>query len=232
MTGVAEEGGAGGAGGAAKGREAAEEPEEGLGIGRQRVGPVLLAYARSSSPRATGRLLLAELVGELVPGVAPRSDVAFSTVCARCGGDHGPPVAIGLPVSVSVSYAGSLVVVGAVHARDAAALGIDIEAAPPGAQRPMADLAPLFAPGPPPDLRGWTMIEAALKADGRGLRVAPSEVVLGVPAAPGDGAAPPSVLGEAAVLVSVPGRSDLIEVARAGGPVGHVLSVAVVPAAS
>ncbi len=178
-----------------------------------------LAWADSPTSRATGRWLLAELVGEMLPG----ADVAFSTVCPRCGADHGPPVAVGLPVSVSVSYAGSLVVVGAVHGRDAASLGVDVEAVRPGPGGPMADLAALFAPQPPPDLRGWTMIEAALKADGRGLRVPPGDVV--VDARRGAAA---SVLGEATVLVSVPGRADLIEAAPAPAPVGYLVSVAVV----
>jgi 4'-phosphopantetheinyl transferase len=229
-------------------------------------GPSALAWLGASQVRrhaaldgvraarfAAGRWLLAQLVAELVPGAG----IAFSSVCPRCGGDHGPPVAVGLPVSVSVSYAASMVAVGAVHDRDAAGLGIDLESERPGAGGRLLELAPLFAPRDPPDLRGWTMIEAALKADGRGLRVPPGDVVLEasvadvheapgtvvleapagdvleVPAADGAVAGAPrraaaSVLGEAAVRVAAPGRLDVVEVAPVPGPPGYVLSVAVV----
>lgn len=91
--------------------------------------------------------------------------------CTICGGPHGRPLLPGTPLLASVAYAEPWVIVAVAHRDDADAIGIDLElegAAP--------DLTALFAPQDPPDLRGWTAIEAALKADGRGLMVPPDQV--------------------------------------------------------
>lgn len=105
-----------------------------------------------------------------VPEGVPRRDVAWGLLreltgateitnpCPFCGGPHGPVQLPGSPWRASVSYADGLAVVGVVPTADAAAFGIDAEgAATPGA-------------------RAWTRIEAALKADGRGMRIAPESV--------------------------------------------------------
>ncbi|GGH43927.1 4'-phosphopantetheinyl transferase family protein [Microbacterium album] len=162
----------------------------------------------------TGRMLLAELIGELAPG----HPITLSSRCDRCGGAHGRPRAVAAPVVLSVAYAGPLVVAAAARATEAAAIGVDVEAGD-AAQR-LPDLDRLFAPAPPPDLRGWTRIEAALKADGRGVRVPPADVRFG----------PASALSlPGAVIASVPGRAPAIEVATIPGPAEHVLSIAIAP---
>ncbi|WP_345751931.1 hypothetical protein [Microbacterium rhizophilus] len=159
--------------------------------------------------RELGDALLAELIADLAPGAG----TAIRRRCLRCGGeDHGAPHPAAAPVVVSVSYAGRLVVAAAARDRDAASLGVDAER---GAG-PLPGLAPLFAPLAPPDRAGWTRIEAALKADGRGLRVPPGDVRL---AHEGPG-----------FLAHVPGRSDPIEVVTIDdGPPGCVVSVARAP---
>ncbi|MDL9981058.1 chemotaxis protein CheY [Microbacterium candidum] len=98
--------------------------------------------------RDTAWALVRELVGD-VDIVAP---------CPFCGGPHGPVQLPGTPWRASVSYAGEVAVVGVMPAADATAFGIDAE------------------PAGTPGARAWTRVEAALKADGRGLRVAPESV--------------------------------------------------------
>lgn len=116
---------------------------------------------------ALGRLMLAELVDELAPGV----DLTLDSTCNRCGEDHGRPRFTRAPVVVSVSYSGSMVAVAAAHRADAAAVGVDLES-----EGATLDLATLFAPQSPPSLSGWTQLEAAVKADGRGVTIDLAEV--------------------------------------------------------
>jgi 4'-phosphopantetheinyl transferase len=202
------------------------------------VGPVRLAWARATAGDpavvsalgraqlarwaamdgaradsfATGRMLLVHLASDLAPGAA----LGVTSVCALCGEDHGPPLAHGAPLALSVSSAGGLVVAAAAPLEAVSAVGVDLErdAGAPG-------LAGLF-PGGEPDIAGWTRIEAVLKADGRGLRVDPAEVRIG----PDSGGRLPG-----GVRARVPGRPDPIEVVTVAGPAGFVLSAAVVPAA-
>lgn len=186
-----------------------------MSAGRARLGPVLIAWRAASVTERfdAGRALLGELVRELT-GAA---EVEIFRHCPRCGSDdHGPPQVRGLPVAVSVSYAGEMVAVAAVRVMDAAAVGIDIEA--DGSAHRVEELGPLFAPHPVPDLRGWTLVEAALKADGRGLNVDPSTVRL-------DSAAD-TILGEG-FAASRPDDAAPVTAAAAPGPEGFVLSVAV-----
>lgn len=166
----------------------------------------------------TGRWLLARLIADFDDS----TDVTISSVCDRCGGPHGPPRVEGAAVAVSVSYAGSVVVSAAVDHALASSVGVDAETEADAATGRLKDLATLFAPNPPPDLRGWTEIEAALKADGRGLRVEPGAVRAG--------AAVASALPHARAMW-IPGRSDPIEVAAASSPSGLVVSVAIATAA-
>ena len=140
-------------------------------VQRTTVEGVRIAWARSAheSRRETAEALVRALAGELAPG----SDLRIERRCPVCGGPHGRPVLPSVPVHASIAYADPWVVVAVARAEDAAAIGIDAE--PDGAT---LDLAALFAPADPPDLRGWTAIEAVLKADGRGLMVPPDEVRL------------------------------------------------------
>ncbi|MES2865549.1 4'-phosphopantetheinyl transferase family protein [Microbacterium sp. KRD172] len=166
---------------------------------------------------ATGRRLLSALVHGPSAGA-----VRIESVCDRCGGDHGRPRIEGAPFAVSLSYAGDMVVAAAVGLDAASAVGIDIERRTSDVDSPMRELTHLFAPHEPPGLREWTEIEAAVKADGRGLRVPPADVAFGErsPMLPGGR------------VVHVPGRLERMEVAPAPGPPDHIVSVAVVAAAS
>ena len=144
---------------------------------------VRLAWARTSGSdrRATADALIRTLAAELAPG----SDLRIRRRCAVCGGPHGRPVLPAAPVLASVAYADPWAVVAVAGTDDVAALGVDAEQ-----EGAPLDLAALFAPADPPGLRGWTAVEAALKADGRGLLVPPGEVRLtpGLATVPGGGA--------------------------------------------
>lgn len=165
-----------------------------------------------------GRAMLVDLVAELTG----QDDLGFTTTCERCGADHGRPRLERVPIAVSVSYAGSMVAVAAARHSDAAAVGVDIEQVPDGgAHGRLTELAALFAPARPPDMEGWTLIEAALKADGRGVAVDLSEVEVVEPAGRGPGRR----------AVRIPGRSDPVDAAVVSGPAGFVLSAAMVRAA-
>lgn len=185
-----------------------------MSSGSGRAGPLHYAWT-DASPAArftTGRRLMAGLVSALT-GAAEVEIIRF---CARCGrDDHGAPRVRSHRAVVSVSYADGMVAAAAARAADAEAIGIDIEA--DGSEARVAQLAPLFAPAPPPDLRGWTLIEAALKADGRGLNVEPSSV--------GRSPASDSLLGDGERL-RLPGRHGPVVAASVAGPAGYVLSVA------
>jgi 4'-phosphopantetheinyl transferase len=187
------------------------------------LGPVRVASARvpdgpgplHDRARAAAGDLLAQLLRSL-----GSDDVRVLRQCEVCGSTgHGRPVAASGTALVSVSYAADRVVAVAAPASAGRAVGVDIEAI--RGSGPMSDLAALFAPAPPPDVRGWTAIEAALKADGRGLRVPPGLVV-----------AHPELAGD--VLpgghrIAVPGRGTRIEVVSAPAPEGFAISVAIDP---
>jgi 4'-phosphopantetheinyl transferase len=195
-----------------------------MGARYSSVGPVLIAWAgvaiggdigadRDRAFRA-GRVLLAELLGGLGCDASP---IVFR--CEVCGGgDHGRPTTASGEALVSVGYAAGLVVVTAAPASVGRALGVDVEA--DRGPEAMRDLAALFAPCEPPDIRGWTVIEAALKADGRGLRIPPSQVTRTFE---------PGLLLPGGRRVTVPGRGSRIEVAAGPAPDGFVVSVAIDP---
>ena len=166
-----------------------------------------------------GRALLVSLIRERTD----EAELGFTTTCERCGAQHGRPRLERAPVAVSISYAGSVVAVAAAHQMDAAAVGVDIERVPAeGARTPRRELAPLFAPAPPPDTEGWTLLEAALKADGRGTTVDLAAVHIR-PRGSGRLAG--------ARAVRIPGRVDAVDAGVIAGPPGFVLSAATVPAA-
>ncbi len=166
-----------------------------------------------------GRTLLVEVVEQLTDV----TDLAFTTTCERCGADHGRPRFERAPVAVSVSYAGSVVAVAAARIADAAAVGVDIERAPTdGGRAPMRDLGRLFAPALAPDMQGWTLIEAALKADGRGIAIDLADVRVG-------GTGSGRLAGSRAIRL--PGRVETVDAGAIVGPVDFVLSAAMIPAA-
>ena len=168
---------------------------------------------------AVGRTLLVSLIREITDA----AELGFTTTCERCGAEHGRPRLERVPVAVSISSAGSVVAVAAALQTDAGAVGVDIERAPAdGADTQRGELAALFAPAPPPDTEGWTLLEAALKADGRGVAVDLAEVQIG---AIGTG----GLAGSRAVRI--PGRVDALDAGVIAGPAGFVLSAAMVPAA-
>ena len=129
-----------------------------------------LAWAAAPEPDAR-RAVAFGLLADLAPGAR------FVQRCPLCGGPHGPVRVAGAKLHASVTYAGGLAIVAAVPAGSApliTAIGIDAEAeADP--QRDAVGLRGILGEGPA-TLRGWTRVEAALKADGRGLRVEPSTV--------------------------------------------------------
>lgn len=155
-----------------------------------------------------GRLLIRELVLRLGGGPA----VTLDSACPRCGDDHAAPRTPGF--MLSVSHADDLVAVAV--STGTTPVGVDIE--PDSAAARVAELAPMFAPGPAPDLAGWTQIEAAVKADGRGLEIDPGTVVVRPePLGPGS----PQVWS-----VTLPGRPQRLQAATLPGPAGFTLSVA------
>ena len=89
-------------------------------------------------------------------------------VCPDCGGDHGRPVVSETGRWVSLSRAGGLV---AVAYSTAGPVGVDLESRTAVERHPVQGLAKA-------DATEWTTKEAVLKADGRGLRVDPAELVV------------------------------------------------------
>lgn len=164
-------------------------------------GSVRIAWATGTDAR--GAVLRRLLQDAGAPGDA------VEHACPRCGSaEHGPPRTSSGSTVVSLSHAGDLTVGAIARADAAASIGVDVEADRGPAR--LAELAALFAPHEPPTLREWTMIEAVVKADGRGLRIAPTDVRL-------DGA-----------LAHITGRPP-IEVAEIDSPAGYLISVAIDP---
>jgi 4'-phosphopantetheinyl transferase len=113
-----------------------------------------------------------ELLRERLPPGA-----AIDNPCPRCGGPHGPVRIRGARAVASVTYAGGRAIVALCAGEDAAglrAVGIDAEPVQ-DARRDAAGLAGVLGPGEA-SVRTWTRVEAALKADGRGLRIDPATV--------------------------------------------------------
>ncbi|MFB7250067.1 hypothetical protein [Microbacterium sp. NPDC056234] len=175
-------------------------------------------YEQLSPSRAmrflAGRALLTQLVHDL-----GEPDARLSTRCDNCGStEHGRVHTVTGSVFVSISYAGGLAFAAAASAEDTGAIGVDAE--PDSGAGALHELAPLFAPAPPPDIHGWTLIEAAVKADGRGLRIPVADVRLRT--------LPGHHLPGGRIVQLPPDRR--IEAAPVSGPDGFVLSVAIDPA--
>lgn len=160
------------------------------------------SIAETSDRRTAARRLVAELVPDAVVVAGP---------CPRCGGPHGRPRVEGAAAEASLSYADGRAVVAVVPRDVAASIGIDAEAGHPD------DLAHVERMRPGTTLREWTRVEAALKADGRGLAVDPALVRI-------------EGTGET-WLAFLPDRRAPFRGRDADGPAGIVVSVAVAPAA-
>lgn len=169
-----------------------------------------IRWARVESGRPRREVADALLLGLLRErGMAhPR----LTRVCAHCGGAHGAVRATegGMPAAcaVAVTYAGGWAIAAAAPAPGPFA----IDAEPCRLQASARDRIRVALGDARADAATWTRVEAALKADGRGLRVDPAEVRL---AAVGGGWA-----------ARVPGRVEPLFVSGATGPPGIVLSVA------
>jgi len=129
-----------------------------------------------------GRVLLRLLAGELT-GSHP-SSISVVACCPRCGGPHGRPRLEGSGallerLSVSIAHCAGAVVVAA---STAGVVGVDVELAEGSPERSAQITriagAPFSTGGvrPADPILHWTRIEAALKADGRGLELDPRQV--------------------------------------------------------
>ncbi|MDQ7879536.1 chemotaxis protein CheY [Microbacterium sp. QXD-8] len=130
-----------------------------------------------------------QLAWKVVPSGAARRDVAWdllremlapgaelSNPCARCGGPHGPVRTTDASARPAVAYAGG-VAVAAVASRGPGTFAIDVEVVSDPV-RDAAGLIGILGARPGVRLRDWVRVEAALKADGRGLRVDPGTVAV------------------------------------------------------
>lgn len=169
----------------------------------------LLRYRQLSGARAAGFLAGRALIRTLVIGLGSGPEVILDSLCSRCGEHHAAPRTPGFVLSVS--HADDLVA--AAVARGSAPLGVDLERNSAAAR--VTDLRTMFAFGRAPDLAGWTRIEAAIKADGRGVEIEPSAVRLEPQG--------PESSEWSAVL---PGRPSPLRVATLPGPDDYTLSVA------
>jgi len=116
-----------------------------------------------------GRMLLRTLAAELT-GVAAEL-IVITAVCPDCGAEHGQPMVAGSRLHVALTRcAAALVAVASWNG----AVGVDAEPMAGGEDR----LDAIDALTGIRSLQHWTAVEAVLKADGRGLRVDPREVLL------------------------------------------------------
>lgn len=171
----------------------------------------LARYHDLSGVRATAFLAGRTLLRDLVLRLGGPADFRIDSRCERCGHDHAAPRSAGF--ALSVSHADDLVVVAA--SATATAVGVDLETDAAGER--VSGLRDLLPGVEAPDLAAWTRVEAAVKADGRGLAIDLDAVRLH-----------PHAGGQDATewTVDLPGRTQGIRVATLRGPLGHTLSVA------
>ena len=145
----------------------------GLSASQRALGVAMLSPAEltraDSDSFIEGRMLLRTLAGEIL-GIDPAA-VPLSATCPECGGPHGQPRIPGLTVSLS-RCAAAIVAVAATEG----SVGIDVEPLEGSAERAAAIAAVAGGRRGGGGIRRWTSVEAALKADGRGLRVDPRDV--------------------------------------------------------
>lgn len=193
--------------------------------------PVRLAW--TPAPVRVGRreaawALLRDVVG------AP---VRIENTCPRCGGGHGAVrvhAAAGTPrTRASIAYAGGYAIVALAPASAASSIGVDAESA-----ESARDLAAVLG-RPGATARDWVRVEAALKADGRGLRVEPARVEVaavsgGACAGSGGSRVRSSEMAPRATpewTAVVPDRDDPLHGWDVTGPAGVLVSVALAGAA-
>lgn len=172
---------------------------------------IRLAWARvpgGEGRRAIAWALIRDLVGP---------DVEITNICPRCGELHGPVVVSGADVHASIAYAGGYALAGVITATAGASLGIDAEAEV-DARRDSAGLDGVLGTGRAVTLRDWVRVEAALKADGRGLRVDPATVTVQA--------------SGIEWVASVAGRAHAIPGVDLAGPPGVLVSAAIAPTAT
>lgn len=163
-----------------------------------------------------GRVLLRHLASELTG--SPVIDITAR--CPLCDGPHGVPQIGGGKVIASISHSADLVSVAVAPTSEISALGLDLEHMSAQTHLRLADLGNLFPDGKVPSATRWTQIEAVLKADGRGLTVEPSAVLI----KNGKGHVPSNP--------AIPGAPVVFDVVTVPGPPGAVISIATRPAAS
>lgn len=117
----------------------------------------------------TGRMLLRELAAGFT--AEPLESITIAASCPDCERPHGQPIVEGTDLHVSLSHAGDRTLAALL---EGSAIGVDIERLDASSER-LAAIREVAGGG---DLRHWTRVEAVLKADGRGLRVDPREVVI------------------------------------------------------
>ena len=130
-----------------------------------------------------------QLAWQVVPTGAARREVAWdllrgmlapgaelSNPCARCGGPHGPVRTTDASARPAVAYASGVAVAAVASAGPGTfAIDAELEIDP---VRDAAGLNGILGARSGVRLRDWVRVEAALKADGRGLRVDPGTVVV------------------------------------------------------
>ena len=114
-----------------------------------------------------------EVAWQLVRELIGQPGIRISNRCPRCGAYHGPLEVEGAAVTASVSYAAAWAVVALAPAA-AGTVGVDAEPEV-DPRRDRAGLTGVLGAGPA-TTRDWVRVEAALKADRRGLRVEPGLV--------------------------------------------------------
>jgi len=138
----------------------------------------------------------------------------ITNVCPRCGAPHGPVRIAGAPVVASVTYAGGFAIACIADKAYAASVGVDAESVS-DPRRSAAAMRGIIHPGRSSSLREWTRVEAVLKADGRGLRVAPAAVSL--------------TEGDGVWRATVEDSPRVFDGWDVPGPRGTIMSVAVEP---
>ncbi|WP_341579261.1 chemotaxis protein CheY [Microbacterium schleiferi] len=157
-----------------------------------------------------------EVAWQLVRELIGQPGIRISNRCPRCGADHGPLEVEGAAVTASVSYAAEWAVV-AVAPAAAGTVGVDAEPEV-DPRRDRTGLTGVLGAGPA-TTRDWVRVEAALKADRRGLRVEPGLVrVTGT-----DGTDDET---GASWRARVPGRANAIDGWDLDGPPGILVSTA------
>ncbi|NNH02952.1 chemotaxis protein CheY, partial [Microbacterium ulmi] len=122
------------------------------------------AVPEGGDRRAVAWGLVRELLGDAGPSAR------LTNPCAYCGGPHGPLRVGGAPYLAGIAYARDLAVAAVVDAHATRTFAIDAE--PDDA----SGAGLVLGAGAGRTVRDWVRVEAALKADGRGLRVDPALV--------------------------------------------------------